>query len=98
MLILRCVFKDAVSRSVVLRCVREGSVSKTMCFAIAALDCFTTAPCITNETSRLLCVLRVCVQKTRVFQLGGSKTLEHTSVFALGASRTLKNTQEHSRN
>ena len=56
MLILRRVFKDPVSCSVVLLCVFEGSVSKTTYVAIAAYHFFTTAPCIKNEMSLLPCV------------------------------------------
>ena len=40
----------------VLLCVCEGQLSKTMCFAIAVFDLFTTAPSIRNDISSLLCV------------------------------------------
>ena len=53
----------------VLWCVFEGGVSKTMCFAIATCDFFTTAPCIKNEMLRLLCILKVQFSETMCFTI-----------------------------
>ena len=77
-LILRFVFRSLSFRSVILWCAFEGRFSETMCFAIAAFDCFTTAPCISIEILILPCVYEGHFSKpSSLFSMGEPRASEY---------------------